>query len=306
MRTSSRRILVIGGTGRCGAAVVRALLADGHDVAVLTRDARTERAARLGDAGARLVTGDVFDPPTLERAFRGVERSYVVTTPEHGLEQEVRAGGNVVAAAARADVEHVVLQSVVYAETAMPHCATKRQVELALEASGLSFTVLRAGYFVETLPLYLTEEAVANAEITSVIRPDAPVWWVAVPDLAVAAGRLLGAAEPPSGRFDAVSPDAMSFAEVTAELARLTGRPWHCRHVRLTVAQMFKAAVSNGMLSRERADELLTVLEEPDRDYYEEVSSAAVTADPRPLERITAHRFSSPRVALARLARATS
>ncbi len=63
------RALVTGATGKVGNAVARALLARGHEVRGLVRDAA---GARLAD-GVEPVRGDVTDPPSLERAAVGCE-----------------------------------------------------------------------------------------------------------------------------------------------------------------------------------------------------------------------------------------
>src|SRR5690242_5513234 len=64
------RVLVTGGAGFIGRAVVRAALAAGHDVRVLDRAAPPP--AREQD-GVERVRGDVTDRATIERALRGID-----------------------------------------------------------------------------------------------------------------------------------------------------------------------------------------------------------------------------------------
>ena len=63
------KVLVTGGTGYLGRAVVRALAARGHDVVVFARHATAAATAR----GATAIDGDVRDRSALERAARGCE-----------------------------------------------------------------------------------------------------------------------------------------------------------------------------------------------------------------------------------------
>jgi NADH dehydrogenase len=64
-------ILVAGGTGRLGTAVVGRLVSRGTDVRVLTRD--PGRARHLEAERVEVVTGDVRDRASLGRATAGVE-----------------------------------------------------------------------------------------------------------------------------------------------------------------------------------------------------------------------------------------
>ncbi len=69
---SSGMILVAGGSGFIGSAVVRRLVSDGQDVAVMT--AHPERSkTRIEAAGARPVRGDVQEPASLPDAVRDAE-----------------------------------------------------------------------------------------------------------------------------------------------------------------------------------------------------------------------------------------
>ena len=64
-------ILVAGGTGRLGTALVTRLAGRGVPVRVLTRD--PARAAHLSGQRVEVVTGDVRDPASLAPAVRGAE-----------------------------------------------------------------------------------------------------------------------------------------------------------------------------------------------------------------------------------------
>jgi UDP-glucose 4-epimerase len=66
------KALVTGGAGFIGANIVRRLLADGHEVAVLDNFASGHRG-NLQDLRVRLVEGDVRDARAVEEAARGVE-----------------------------------------------------------------------------------------------------------------------------------------------------------------------------------------------------------------------------------------
>jgi len=136
-------ILVIGATGNIGGEVVKQLLEVGAPVRVLARDP-AKAAAKLG-AGVEVVHGDLDAPETLGPAFARVSKAFVVSTgPELA-----RLDGNAVDAAKAAGVAHVVLLSVLAAETesGLQLHQWHRESEKKLEASGLAWTFLRPGAF---------------------------------------------------------------------------------------------------------------------------------------------------------------
>ena len=65
-------ILVTGGTGLVGAAVVKELASRGKPVAVMSRDAASIEK-RFPDLGIEAREGDVTQPGSLKEAFAGIE-----------------------------------------------------------------------------------------------------------------------------------------------------------------------------------------------------------------------------------------
>ena len=113
-------ILVTGGTGFIGSALVRELANRGHRVRVFDNDSRG-RAGNLVGTGVEVVRGDVRDLAQVRRACAGMElvyhlayingTRYFYEIPDAVLEVAVRGALNIFDGAAQAGVRRVVYAS---------------------------------------------------------------------------------------------------------------------------------------------------------------------------------------------------
>jgi len=139
------RILVTGGTGNVGGAVVMELLKRGTEVRVLAR--KQPEAGKLS-AGVEVAIGDLLDPVSVEQAMQGVDKLFLlnaVVTDE--LTQALIAYG----IARRVGLKHVTYLSVFKVDQFrdVPHFASKLAVEGALREFGVPYTILRPGYYIQ-------------------------------------------------------------------------------------------------------------------------------------------------------------
>ncbi len=128
-------LLVTGGTGTIGSAVVPMLRAADRTVRILSRHPGEDRD------GIQHVAGDTVAGRGLAEALNGVE---VVLHLAGGAKGDDTAAHNVAAAARRAGVRHLILISVIGADR-MPigYFRAKAAAEQAIAASGVPWTVLR-------------------------------------------------------------------------------------------------------------------------------------------------------------------
>ncbi|WP_030017410.1 SDR family oxidoreductase [Streptomyces monomycini] len=134
-------ILVTGGTGTLGRAVVARLLAAGHDVRSLSRrpPADAERP-RL-----RSYAVDLRDGSGLAPAVAGVETVVHCASSPRG---DTEAAGRLVEAARAAGVRHLVCISIVGVDRIpLGYYRTKLDVERLIADSGVGWTVLRTTQF---------------------------------------------------------------------------------------------------------------------------------------------------------------
>src|SRR5262245_5068571 len=127
----TRRVLITGATGTLGKQVVTAAGAAGHDVRALSR------AEQSGADGVRWYRGDLLAGVGLDAALDGVEVVIHCATQATGG-KDVDAADNLVAAARRSSVAHVIYVSIVGIDRIpVPYYKIKLRVEQALAAAGL-------------------------------------------------------------------------------------------------------------------------------------------------------------------------
>jgi len=106
-------IAVIGATGAQGGGLVRAILDDpdgGFAVRAITRNAESDKAKALTEAGAEVAAADLDDVDSLRRAFEGAHGAFCLTNFwEHfSPEKELQQARNLAQAAKDAGVQHAV------------------------------------------------------------------------------------------------------------------------------------------------------------------------------------------------------
>lgn len=165
-------IVVTGATGAQGGGLARAILEDPERlfaVRAVTRNAKSDRALELARLGADIVTADIDDPASLERAFNGAYGAYCVTNFwEHfSPEKETRQGTNLATAASTAGLEHVVWSTledtrkwVPLDDTRMPtlmgaykvpHFDAKADVDAVFRDLGVPTTMLLTSFYWDNL-----------------------------------------------------------------------------------------------------------------------------------------------------------
>ena len=134
------KILVIGGTGNVGSAVVKELTKRHADVRVLVRKPGEKTPP------VETVVGDLLDPASIEKALKGVDKLYLLNavTPD-----ELTQGLIAYDLARKHKLSHIVYHSVFRVEhfKDVPHFASKLAIEGAIREFDVPFTIIRPNYF---------------------------------------------------------------------------------------------------------------------------------------------------------------
>jgi NADH dehydrogenase len=231
-------ILVAGGSGFIGAAVVRRLVGQGREVAVMTAHPGRSRG-RIESLGARPVVGDVLEAPSLDRAVEGAEAVVqALTFPTYPSEKprkrytfeefDHHGTERLATAAARAGVGRYVYVSGTGVASDAPKVwyRAKWFGEEAIRGAGIAYAIIRPSW------VYGPEDPSLN-KFVALHRwlPFVPVIGdgsqrlqpVFVEDVAEA---LAQAASPdgPSGTFEIGGPDIMSMNEVLRTMMEVRGK----------------------------------------------------------------------------------
>jgi uncharacterized protein YbjT (DUF2867 family) len=189
-------VLVVGGSGRTGQRVIQALRRHGFPVRALVREASKHNLAAA--EGVEVMVGDVTDEADVRRALAGV--TYVVSAlgskgaadAAHIELIEFTTIAELAQLAKEMGVQHFVLCSSMGVEIPdmIPPLAEilrqKRRGELALERSGVPFTIVRPGGLTDqpggggvaiarTLPGFgmIARDDVAEVMVQALLQPEA-------------------------------------------------------------------------------------------------------------------------------------
>lgn len=224
-------ILVTGGAGQLGRAVVRHLLASEgvapSQLIVATRE--PAKLAGLVDRGVAVRRADFDDPATLAAAFAGAQRALIISTDTLDLTggRRVRQQRAAVEAAQRAGATHLAYTSQLEADRSPLLFATDHhQTEQAILASGAGYTLFRGNSYCENLlmplPNMLPAALAAGRWLTA--AGDGRTAYATRDDIAAAIAARLVERAPASATLELTGPVAYSVDEVAQLATSITGR----------------------------------------------------------------------------------
>jgi NAD(P)H dehydrogenase (quinone) len=218
------KIAVTGASGKLGGATIEFLLerdvAPGDIVAVV-RD--VAKAAALAERGIDVRRGDYSDAPSLEKAFRGVDRLAFISTSALGDERMLHHG-NVVTAARAARVAHIFESSVIKpaAEAKIAASPGPFHTERLLRESGITHTFFRNNLYMDLVPL-MFGSAVTTGRLAH-NGADGRVGFIARSDVARAFAAVLASDGHGNRDYQVTAPQPYGLADVARGLSRASGK----------------------------------------------------------------------------------
>ena len=245
MTQSKQTLAVSGASGHLGRRVVELLLQSGAgNIVAMTR--APEKLDDLATQGVTVRKADFDDAASLSRALAGVDRLLIISTDTLGP-AELRARQHLAAIdeATRAGVKHIIYTSIVHAESGLPpgiapsHYAT----EQALEASSLSWTVLRNSLYIDG-SLQSLPHAVATGQLMAATG-DAGAGYITREDCARAAAAALASADITRQTLDITGPSIITGADLAQIVSEVTGKA--VTFVPITLEQKRAGLVAAGL-----------------------------------------------------------
>ncbi|MFH9656802.1 NmrA family NAD(P)-binding protein [Streptomyces sp. NPDC017248] len=236
-------VLVTGGTGRQGGATARALLAAQAPVRALVRDPHSEEAKAIQALGAELVTGDLTDPASLDRAVQGVRAVFSVQMPPFtgdgfDFAGELAQAVSLIDAARRAGVHQFVQSSTSGVGThtrapgwaegrwafMQPYFETKQAILDAVRRADFPrWTVIKPAFFMENVPALVPHGP--EGGLATIVKPGTQLALVACEDIGAAAARAI--ADP--DRFHEVELELAGDRLTMQQIARVLSEVWRVR-----------------------------------------------------------------------------
>jgi uncharacterized protein YbjT (DUF2867 family) len=225
-----------------GSVICRRLVEAGMPVKALVRETSDAgKVAKLTALGIQTVVGDLRNPASLQAACQGVDT--VIDTvsampfsysPGQNDVQHVDVLGAkaLVDAAKAAGAKHFIYTSFSgNIEADFPLCNAKREAEAYLQASGLVYTVLRPGYFMESWLSPMVGFDAANAKAAVYGSGDQPISWISFLDVAAYAVESVSNPAARNAVLELGGPEGVSPHKVIKFLEAQGGKAFEVSHV---------------------------------------------------------------------------
>ena len=242
-------ILIVGASGRLGNVVVQHLLAQGKSIRVMTRNPLG--LAHLQQQGVEIVSGDLRDRASLVSGCQGVEQ---VLAAAHALDgkgdnnpQTVDDMGNrhLIDAAKAAGVKHFIFVSVQGASPDSPleFFRIKYRTEEYLQASGLSFTILRPGAYMELWSQLIGQPIREQGSTTIFGHGNNAINFVSVQDVARFVSIALDDPRARNAVIEVGGPENLTMNQLAEIFERASGRQAKKRHIPLPLMRVMSILI---------------------------------------------------------------
>lgn len=223
-------ILITGATGQFGSKAIDHLLKKGSnisEISALVRD--LDKAKNLADKGIDLRVGDYNDHDSLVNAFRGIDKLLLVSSNDRsGFENRANQHINAINAAKEAQVKHIIYTSFVrkphFEDSAIAAFQDSHvRTEEALKESGINYTILQNGIYLEMIPVFAGDKV---AETGNILFPaqTGKASFVLREELAEAAAHILSTESHENKVYQLTNSESVTFYDIANAISVPLGK----------------------------------------------------------------------------------
>ena len=224
MTTEAGPVYVVGAAGHQGGAAIRHLHLLGVEAHALfdERDGRRLRDEYWAGAATRLVRFD--DPGAVEGALRGARALVLVLEdPDTGPAERLHHGRNIIDAAVRGGVGHIVLAAATGPDHHRLSCDVSAETARYLQLLDGTATVLRPATFMEEVPWYWLSRYGRDLTLATPFEPRQHLPLVALDDVGALAAIAVTRPDEFAGRTIDLAGDTATPLAIASQLEAALG-----------------------------------------------------------------------------------
>src|SRR3990167_1906887 len=220
VKKMANAIFVSGATGNIGMEVVKQLIKKGIRVRAVIHS--QEKAGILKELGAEVVLTDLNDVKSIQNALVGVEKAFSLSPLVPNLAEQ---SANFVKAAKMAGVNHIVWSSGMGADSPQAITLGKwhRAAEKAVEASGITYTIVRPNSFMQNY-VNFAGHTIKNQNAFYFSQGDGKISLIDVRDIAAVISILLTESGHEGKAYNLTGAEDISNYKIAEILSEITGR----------------------------------------------------------------------------------
>ena len=250
----ANKVLVTGANGHLGRLVINSLLQDQRVAPdhIVAGTRKPKELVALEEQGLRVRHTDFGDAESLASAFVGVDHLLLISTDSLGSGVRLAQHKAAIAAAVKAGVKHIVYTSMPNPETsAVTFAGDHAGTEVALKASGLSYTILRNSWYQENLLGALPGALKSGHWYSASGEGRTP--HIGREDCARAAAAVLASPPPGNHTLTLTGAKALTTREIAALASEVSGKP-------LAVIDVTPEQLAGGMKAAGLPDMIIPML----------------------------------------------
>lgn len=272
---------VLGPTGQTGTPLMAALERAGAPVRALAHT--PESAARIGYAGAEIVTGDVHDKGVIAGFLDGVTSLFLLTA---AAPDQVDVQNRIVDAAVKADVGAIVKYSVCTSAVDSLDCFSRWHFanDSYIERSGLPYTILHPHTYMQTIAMQFAAGVRTHGTLAAIPGPDKTIAMVDARDAGEVAAAVLLKGEHNGDKLLITGPEAITYADCAAQIGAAIGK--EVTYQQISREEAYRGFAGAGM-PEWLCDGLVALQTKYDTENLNELSDAVPRLTGRPARTFT-------------------